>query len=171
METTPFLPSGYCHEGRSSLSSDLHRFQPIGLGFIFTSNNDGHFIGIEECSSVHKELDGSHIKRQTTVVAYFNRQKGGETFTRLLYEVCKLCQIHLLIKHIPWKFIYNLSKSQTSTGCISDYIQKALSIDTLISDWNHIHSYAFPSHFYSYYLSRNRSVQVVLIAFLWPNRL
>ena len=78
METTSFLPSGYCHEGKSSLSSDLHRFQPIGLRFIFTSNNDGHFIGIEECSSVHKDLDGSHIKRQTTVVAYFNRQKGEE---------------------------------------------------------------------------------------------
>ena len=171
METTSFLPSGYCHEGKSSLSSDLHRFQPIGLGFIFTSNNDGHFIGIEECSSVHKELDGSHIKRQTTVVAYFNRQKGEETFTRLLYGSLQACQIHLLIKHIPWKFIYNLSKSQTSTGCISDHRQKALSIDTLTSNWNHIHSYAFPSHFYSYYLSRNRSVQVVLIAFLWPNRL
>ena len=85
METTSFLPLGYCHEGKVSLSSDLHRFQPIGLGFIFTSSNDGHFIGIEECSSVHKELDSSHIKRQTTVVAYFNRQKGGETFTRLLY--------------------------------------------------------------------------------------
>ena len=76
VETTSFLPSGYFHEGKSSLSSDLHRFQPIGLGFIFTSNNDGHFIGIEECSSVHKELDCSNIKRQTTVVAYFNRQKG-----------------------------------------------------------------------------------------------
>ena len=138
METTSFLPSGYCHEGKSSLLSDLHRFQPIGLGFIFTSNNDGHFIGIEECSSLHKELDGSHIKRQTTVVAYFNRQKGEETFTRLLYGSLQACQIHLLIKHISWKFI---------------------------------RSYAFPSHFYSYYLSRNRSVQVILIAFLWPNRL
>ena len=106
METTSFLPSGYCHEGKSSLSSDLHRFQPIGLRFIFTSNNDGHFIGIEECSSVHKELNGSHIKRQTTVVAYFNRQKGEETFTRLLYGSLQACQIHLLIKHIPWKFIY-----------------------------------------------------------------
>ena len=72
------FPSGYCHEGKSSLSSDLHRFQPIGLGFIFTSNNDGHFIGIEECSSVHKDLDGSYIKRQTAVVAYFNRQKGED---------------------------------------------------------------------------------------------
>ena len=51
----------------------------------YLRNNDGHFIGIEECSSVHKEVDGSYIKRQTTVVAYFNRQKGGETFTRLLY--------------------------------------------------------------------------------------
>ena len=122
METTSFLPSGYCHEGKSSLSSDLHRFQPIGLGFIFTSNNDGHFIGIEECSSVHKELDGSHIKRQTTVVAYFNRQKGEETFTRLLYGSLQACQIHLLIKHIPWKFIYNLSKSPA--GCISDQRQK-----------------------------------------------
>ena len=81
-------------------------------------------------------------------------------------EVAKLYQIHLLIKHIPWKFIYNSSKSQTSTGCISDYRQKALSLDPLTLDWNHIHSYAFPSHSYSYYLSRNRSVQVVLIAFL-----
>ena len=51
--------------------------------------------------------------------------------------------------------------------------QKALSIDALTMDWNHIHAYAFPPfHLISAVINKVRLSQckIVLIAPLWPDR-
>ena len=51
--------------------------------------------------------------------------------------------------------------------------QKALSIDALTMDWNHIHAYAFPpSHLIPAVINKIRLSQckIVLIAPLWPDR-
>ena len=105
VETTSALPSRCSYEGRSSISSHFLGCQSNRLGFtpgagrtsvswslvqnpIPTPHqyfrNDGHFIDTEEGSSIHKELQGSHINRQHNSSSIFE-PSGGDTFTRPLH--------------------------------------------------------------------------------------
>ena len=69
--------------------------------------------------------------------------------------------------------VRHTSEPQAAILCATIPDQKALSIDALTMDWNHIHAYAFPPfHLIPAVINKVRLSQckIVLIAPLWPDR-